>query len=84
MSYHDCSNFNQNPVEASVSSNCKSLSRLMSVIVLKSKSFLSYAWKTISTPVSSEPQVWQRRDRSGQTYWLIGRYMIQQRIALLD
>lgn len=71
MSYHDCSNFNQNPVKASVSSKSKSLSRLISAIVLKSKSFLSYAWKTISTPVSNEPQVRQRRDRFGQMYWQV-------------
>ncbi|WP_250126747.1 hypothetical protein [Chroococcidiopsis sp. CCMEE 29] len=40
-------------------------------LVLKSKSFLSYAWKTISTPVSDEPQVRQRCDRSGQIYWQV-------------
>lgn len=67
MSYHDCSDFNQNPVEA----HANPLSRLMSEISLKSKSFLSYAWKAISAPVSSEPQVWQQRDRSGQTYWQV-------------
>lgn len=71
MNYHNCSNSNQNPAKASVSSKSKSLSRLMSAIVLKSKSFLSYAWKTISTLVSNEPQIRQRRNRFGQTYWQV-------------
>jgi YD repeat-containing protein len=71
MNCHDRSNFNQNPTKVSLSSKFKFLSRLMSTIVLKSKSFLSYAWKTLSTPASDEPQVRQRRDRSGQIYWLV-------------
>ncbi|BAU15407.1 hypothetical protein LEP3755_59650 [Leptolyngbya sp. NIES-3755] len=71
MNHHDCSDYNQDSVEASVSFNFNSFSKLMSAIALQSKSLLSYAWKAISTPVSSEPRVWQRRDRSGQTYWQV-------------
>lgn len=53
------------------SSTSKSLRRILGAIVLRLKSVLLLVWNAVSTPASSEPQIWQKCDRFGQIYWQV-------------
>jgi len=49
----------------------KSLRRILGAIALRLKSILLFVWDAVFTPVSSEPRIWQKQDRSGQVYWQV-------------
>jgi hypothetical protein len=42
-----------------------------SAIALTLRSTLSSIWNSISTPLSNEPRIWQKRDRLGNIWWYI-------------
>ncbi|MBI4779801.1 MAG: hypothetical protein HY785_00610 [Oscillatoriophycideae cyanobacterium NC_groundwater_1537_Pr4_S-0.65um_50_18] len=39
------------------------------VIASTLRSILALIWDTISTSLSDEPRIWQKRDRFGEVYW---------------
>jgi hypothetical protein len=52
----------------SSSNNAK---KIFSAIAITLKSSLSYIWDILSTSLSNDPRIWQRRDRFGRVYWQV-------------
>lgn len=54
-----------------LSPTAKSLRRTLGAIALRLKFVLLLVWDAVAAPTSSEPRVWQKRDRFGQIYWQV-------------